>query len=131
MLVRDYRSHCPDWSPGVIVRKEGPVTYLVEVDGLLWKRHIDQIDDLSGARVEVNGANTQSHPIRSHLMSLGNHLYADEQVPEAMSPTKVVQSKPADEKPLPREVEKPKPPTRQSSRIRKPVVKKPVVKLDL
>jgi len=36
----------PDWVPGVIVERLGPVTYLVEVDQRTWKRHADQLKSL-------------------------------------------------------------------------------------
>lgn len=43
VLVRDYRQSKETWMNGVIVKKLGPVTYQVQVDDLLWKRHIDQL----------------------------------------------------------------------------------------
>ena len=33
----------PTWLPAVIIEKLGPLTYLVEVDGKSWKRHIDHL----------------------------------------------------------------------------------------
>lgn len=48
VMVRDYREN-KRWRKGVIVRKLGPVTYTVQVGDLIWKRHIDQLKDLSGS----------------------------------------------------------------------------------
>ena len=36
------------WAQGVITAKISPVTYNVEVEDRIWKRHLDQILDLSG-----------------------------------------------------------------------------------
>lgn len=43
VMVRDYRGRKETWTPGVLVRRLGPLTYQVQVDELLWKRHIDQL----------------------------------------------------------------------------------------
>ena len=50
-LVQDYRKSRDPWCKGVIVSKLGPVTYRVQVDSFIWKRHIDQLKDLSGAQL--------------------------------------------------------------------------------
>ena len=45
VMVRNFGSGA-NWIAGVIVRQEGPVTYLVEVsDGRLWKRHVDHVKE--------------------------------------------------------------------------------------
>ena len=45
VMVRDFR-HSNKWIPGVVLMKLGPVTYNVEVEqGLIWKRHIDQLTE--------------------------------------------------------------------------------------
>ena len=31
------------WLPGTVVEKTGPVSYQAEVQGVLWRRHLDQI----------------------------------------------------------------------------------------
>ena len=31
------------WLPAIVVEQLGPLTYLVEVNGQLWKRHIDHL----------------------------------------------------------------------------------------
>ena len=51
VLVQDYRKGRDPWSKGVIVSKLGPVTYRVQVDSFFWKRHIDQLIDLSGTKL--------------------------------------------------------------------------------
>ena len=46
-MVLDFRQG-RSWTPAVISRVLGPVTYLVDtVDGLKWKRHADQIKTVS------------------------------------------------------------------------------------
>ena len=45
-MVRNFGGSGPDWVPGVIAQKMGPLTYLVDVSGgRLWKRHVDHIKD--------------------------------------------------------------------------------------
>ena len=45
VMVRNFGSGA-NWIAGVIVRQEGPVTYVVEVsDGRLWKRHVDHVKE--------------------------------------------------------------------------------------
>ena len=41
VMVKDFR--CNKWISGVIISKLGPVTYTVQVEGAIWKRHIDQL----------------------------------------------------------------------------------------
>ena len=42
-MVRDFRPHSSKWMKGVVIQQLGPVTYTVEVDGKLLKRHIDHL----------------------------------------------------------------------------------------
>ena len=42
MWVRDYRG-CEKWSPGVVTRQTGPVSYEVNVRGQTWNRHAEQL----------------------------------------------------------------------------------------
>ena len=37
------RSSNPDWITGKIVKKLGPLSYLVQIDGINHKRHVDQL----------------------------------------------------------------------------------------
>lgn len=48
MLVRDYRKNTDSWIRGVILKQFSPVTYQVQCGQYVWKRHMDQILDLSG-----------------------------------------------------------------------------------
>ena len=43
VLVRDYRAQQEKWLPGAIQYENGPVTYGVNVNGAIWKRHVDQL----------------------------------------------------------------------------------------
>ena len=46
VMARNFGGSGPDWVPGVIAQKIGPLTYLVDVSGgRLWKRHVDHIKD--------------------------------------------------------------------------------------
>ena len=49
VIVRDYRpSTKPNWVPGTISEKTGPVSYRVQVEqGATWRRHLDQIKNSS------------------------------------------------------------------------------------
>ena len=51
VLVKDYRARKDPWVKGVIQTKLTPVTYRVQVGELLWKRHVDQLRDLSGSTI--------------------------------------------------------------------------------
>ena len=43
VMVRNYREGSK-WVPGVIIENTGPVSYVVKTsDGLVWRRHVDQI----------------------------------------------------------------------------------------
>ena len=50
VMVRDYRSN-KAWQKGVILCRLGPVTYTVQVGDLIWKRHVDQLRNISGSKV--------------------------------------------------------------------------------
>ena len=52
VLTRDYRKSHGPWTKGVIISKLGPVTYRVQVEDFIWKRHIDQLKDLSGTKIQ-------------------------------------------------------------------------------
>lgn len=45
VITRDYRGNPkkPSWIKGIVLRKLGPMTYIIQVDELQWKRHVDQI----------------------------------------------------------------------------------------
>ena len=44
MIARNYGTGSK-WKPGVIERQNGPLSYLVKVEGMYWKRHVDQLRD--------------------------------------------------------------------------------------
>ncbi|XP_062608629.1 uncharacterized protein K02A2.6-like [Saccostrea cucullata] len=41
--TRDYRSNSEKWANGRIHSRTGPLSYKVDVNGTLWRRHVDQI----------------------------------------------------------------------------------------
>ena len=44
VLFRDYRiSNSNKWAAGVILKENGPVSFIVDVNGEHWRRHVDQI----------------------------------------------------------------------------------------
>ena len=43
VLVRDYHARQEKWLPGVVQYENRPVTYGVNVNGSIWKRHVDQL----------------------------------------------------------------------------------------
>ena len=43
VLVENLRENTPKWISGKIVEKMGPVSYKVEIDGVVHRRHIDQL----------------------------------------------------------------------------------------
>ena len=51
VMAKDYRNRGSVWTKGVIQDRLGPVTYRVQVEKLLWKRHIDQWRELAGSKV--------------------------------------------------------------------------------
>ena len=52
VLIRDYRKSHNPWTKGVVISKLGPVTYCVQVEDFIWKRHIDQLKDLLGTKIQ-------------------------------------------------------------------------------
>lgn len=41
--TRDYRCNADKWAKGQIHSRTGPLSYKVDVNGTLWRRHVDQI----------------------------------------------------------------------------------------
>ena len=52
VLIRDYKKSHNPWTKGVIISKQGPVTYGVQVEDFIWKQHIDRMKDLSGTKIQ-------------------------------------------------------------------------------
>ena len=49
MILRNFSSG-PDWVQGVVARRLGPLTYLIDVlDGRFWKRHVDHVKECGNA----------------------------------------------------------------------------------
>jgi len=55
-LVQNLRSSNPKWITGKIVKKLGPLTYLVQINGQEHKHHIDQLLPLSQQNVEISSS---------------------------------------------------------------------------
>ena len=53
VLVPGYRKSQDPWVKGVVVAKLGPMTYRVQVKVFFWKRHIDQLKNLSGIEIQL------------------------------------------------------------------------------
>ena len=64
VLVKDYRNRKETWVRGVVICKLSPVTYRVQVEELIWKRHINQIIDLSGSSIADEPQNPQDCPLQ-------------------------------------------------------------------
>lgn len=65
VITRDYRSNPkkPSWIKGIVVRKLGPMTYIIQVDELNWKRHVDQIRACNpNCNIEPPETNTSGVP---------------------------------------------------------------------
>ena len=43
MLVENLRNTTPKWITGKVVAKTGPLSYKVEIDGVIHRRHVDQL----------------------------------------------------------------------------------------
>jgi len=65
VLTRDYRKSRDPWTRGVIISKLGPVTYRAQVEDFTWKRHIDQLKDLSRTEIQPEaGEVTKDLPLQ-------------------------------------------------------------------
>ena len=54
VVVRNFRDG-PKWVPGQVSVREGPVTYGVEVNGQVWKRHVDQRGRMTEPAIGITG----------------------------------------------------------------------------
>ena len=60
VMVKDFREKL--WKRGVVVRRQGPLTYLMKIDsGQLWRRHIDHLRDLGELSSTTEVTSPQSH----------------------------------------------------------------------
>ena len=58
----------PKWLPAIIIERLGPLTYLVDVNGNSWKRHIDHLrirTDAQSLSVTVESDEVQVSPMMS------------------------------------------------------------------
>ena len=58
VLVENLRSTTPKWITGKIIAKTGPLSYKVEIDGIIHRRHVDQMLP-SKAQVVVTDKNAE------------------------------------------------------------------------
>lgn len=113
MIVKNFGSG-PDWVPGTIAQKLGPLTYIVDVsEGRVWKRHVDHIKELPTRQVpdvetEVEldfdiprtsstGTSRVSSPEMSSLAGHGT----TEVTSDAVSPSSIPTTSPLNEEPRP------------------------------
>ena len=55
--AKNYREG-PQWMPGLVVDRKGPLSYVIQLEsGLMWRRHIDQLQ-LEPDRVVQGGSGT-------------------------------------------------------------------------
>ena len=67
-MVRSYCNSDPKWIPGIILKKKkkGNLTYIVKLpDGIVWKRHSDQLQEFNGTQDTDNWV----YPGHNHLGS--------------------------------------------------------------
>ncbi len=43
------------WIPGTVIQRTGPLSYVVQVAGKLWKRHIDHLREMGDTPVQEPG----------------------------------------------------------------------------
>ena len=64
VMVRDFRPHTSKWMKGVVIQQLGPVTYTVEVEGKLLKRHVDHLRQWSGS---ASSTSVNDHTIQDNF----------------------------------------------------------------
>ena len=51
-MAKNYRAG-PGWLPGTVIERNGPLSYLIKVNGgQLWRRHIDQLREVDDTPAE-------------------------------------------------------------------------------
>jgi transposase InsO family protein len=101
VLVRDYRQKKESWICGVVTRKLSPCTYIVEVDDLVWKRHIDQLRSLDGQLLEnkqMENAAYSEEPKKDEIWTeaIPYHPEVDVSQAEMNAPDETVNISPAE-----------------------------------
>ena len=62
VMVRDFRPNSSKWMQGVVLQQIGPVSYTIEVNGKLLKRHVDHLRQ-RGEPVRFSDLHTADHTI--------------------------------------------------------------------
>ena len=70
VMVRDFCPNACKWMKGVVVQQLGPVTYTVEVEGKLLKRHVDHL------RQWTELASSSDAPVNNHAIQ-DNFKYSE------------------------------------------------------
>jgi len=58
-LVLNLRSNNPKWITGKIVKRLGPLSYLVQIGGINCKRHVDQLMPLKQQQLKIPSNQTE------------------------------------------------------------------------
>ena len=66
VLVENLRSNIPKWITGKILAKTGPLSYRIEIDGIIHRRHVDQMLP-SKTEVVVTDKNQRRTHLSQHL----------------------------------------------------------------
>ena len=76
VLVRDYRiSNSNKWAAGVILKENGPVSFIVDVNGEHWRRHVDQIrSSVTMENESVINENVDIHVPNISDISVSQHV---------------------------------------------------------
>ena len=89
VMTRNYRSG-PDWIPGTITARKGPVTFTVCVEnGQLWKRHVDQLKSLSAMSPQTEFAHSSDSDTDFNMIPTtptSNQEQSDPESNQATSP---------------------------------------------
>ena len=65
-MVHSYRNSKPKWIIGITLKKKENLTYIVKLqDGIVWKRHSDQLQEFNGTQDTGNCI----YPGHNHLGS--------------------------------------------------------------
>jgi len=61
VLIENLRNNTPKWVTGKIIAKTGPLSYKVEIDGVVHRRHIDQMLPAKAQLVITNPSTEDVH----------------------------------------------------------------------
>lgn len=73
VLARDFRPSSKEkWVTGIIVSRDGPLMYKIDLGNVVWRRHIDQLR-ATGVQTNLNDRENVSHPlINEARLDMGN-----------------------------------------------------------